>query len=136
MNCPARTTGAAPAQGSRTIVHVSAVSPRRATTRNGRGAVTPCPCSATSAVAIEVEEPEARPLQPLDQHLREPGGQVVAELRVVVALLPQAGAVEGGCADVRERARVEVAPVGAEEPRPADHLARLDGLDHDRPPRR
>ena len=81
--------------------------------------------------AIHVEQPLPRPLQALDHDLREARHQVVAELRVGLALLAQAGAVEARRAHEREGARVEVPAVGREEPRPADDLAGVDRLDRD-----
>ena len=50
---------------------------------------------------------------------------------VVVALAPQACAVECHRAHGVERACVEVPPVGREEPRPADDVTLVDGLDGD-----
>ena len=52
-------------------------------------------CSqAGSADAIDVEQPQPRRLQALDDHLREAPHQLVAELVVGLALAAQAGAVE------------------------------------------
>ena len=82
-------------------VQVSAVSCSRPATRNGRGVIAPAGAGSAAAVAIDVEESEAGPLEPLDQHLREAAHQLVAERRVGLALLAQAGAVEAGRADDR-----------------------------------
>src|ERR1041385_4357326 len=101
-NCPgAAETASAPA-GSSASVQVSAVSRSRRRTTKGSGANGPCACSASAAVAIDVEKSEPRPLQALDQHLREAAHQVVSESRVVVALLAQTRAVERGRAYVRQ----------------------------------
>ena len=62
--------------------------------------------SSGAAVAIDVQQPQPRPLQSLDEHLRESFHQLVAERRILVALAAQARSVEGRRADRRtERAR-------------------------------
>src|SRR5581483_1338780 len=108
-NCPGSTSGSPPETGASVTVHVSSVSRRRAATRNGTGvaAASPC-CSASVAVAIDVEESEPCGLEALDDHLREPAHQAVAEHRVGVALSAQAGGVELRRAHVCERAGVEM----------------------------
>src|SRR5262245_32987038 len=130
-NWPGAIAGASPPSGSSVSVHVSAVSCSRAATRNGRGVIAPTGAGSVAAVAIEVQEPDPGPLEALDHHLGEAPHQLVAEDGIVLALPAQAGAVEPGRADDRERARVEVPAVRREQPRPAEHLARLERLDHD-----
>ena len=89
--------------------------------------------SAAAVVAIHVQEPEPRPLQALDQHLREPRHQVVAEARGSVSHLPRRQAPSKLVARTSASAlRVEVPAVGREEPRPADDLAGVDRLDRHR----
>ena len=66
----------------------------------------------------------------------EAAHQLVAEVVVGVALTAQAGAVEGDDAHLVDRAGVEVPDVRREEPRPADDLAGIERLDHDRASRR
>src|SRR5580765_5285744 len=127
MNCPGATAGPSPMAGSSVSVQVSAVLRSRVETTNGTGVSAPgCGGSVRVAVAIDVEQSEACPLQAFDQHLREAAHQVVAQRRIVVALLAQAGAVERSGTDGGQRARVEMPAVGGKEPRPADHLAGLD----------
>src|SRR5580765_5417400 len=136
MNWPGAIVGPSPSSGSRVRVHVSDVSCLRSETRNGAGTSGPgARGSAIAAVAIDVEESKARPLEALDQHLREAAHQLVADGRVVLALLPQAPAVEGRGTHHRQGAGVEVPPVRSEEPRPAEHLSGFDGLDRHRTPR-
>ena len=55
----------------------------RRVTRNGTGAIGPARWSAQSGavVAIDVQEPKPRRLEPVDHHLRETRHQVVAETR-------------------------------------------------------
>src|SRR5512133_2555113 len=125
-NWPGPTASGSVVAGSSASVHVSRVSRSRRATTNGTGANAPHGASAAAAIAIDIEQSKTRPLQPLHQHLRKAAHQVVAEGRVVVALLPQARAVEAGRSDDAQRARVEVPAVGGEEPRPADHIVRVD----------
>src|SRR5664279_5347911 len=122
-----------PVTGSSSSVHVSWSSRRRRVTRNGTGAIGPGASwrSVCAVVAIYVQEPHPRPLEPLDHHLCETGHQVVAETRVCFALAAQTGAVEARRPHERERAHVEVPAVRREEPRPADNVARLERLDRD-----
>src|SRR5262249_55647064 len=134
VTCPGATSSGGPPSGSSSSVHVSCVSRRRRTTRKGRGVIgaSSLSGSATAAITVDVEQPEAGPLQPLHEDLREARHQGVAEGRVGLALAADAGAVKRGRAHRPERPPVEVPAERREEPRPADDLAGLDRLDRGR----
>src|SRR5690349_4563384 len=118
MNCPAPIVVGAPASGSSVRVQVSAVSATRLRTTKDRGTRAPGNETGSAAVApIDVQQPEARRLQPLEHDLREPLHQFVAEGRILLALAAEAGALERGRAHLRERPGVEVPAIRREEPR-------------------
>src|SRR5262245_26239803 len=131
MNWPGAISGAGAPTGSSVTVHVSAVSCSRAERRYGRGVSAPSSCGSAVAVTIDVEKPESSPLQALDQHLRDPAHQLVAERRIGLALAAQTLAVEARRANGREGTRIEMPAIGREEPGPAEQLAGPDRLDRD-----
>ena len=72
MNCPGANTSGSPARGSSSSVQVSAVSWRLATTSNGAGTIgAAAPTGDAQPIAscehaVDVEQLQARGLQPLD----------------------------------------------------------------------
>ncbi len=87
-------------------VHVSARLLRASRgRRRAAGTIGPARRELSDAVAIDVEQSEPRPLQPLDEHLREALHQVVAERRVVVALAAQAAPSNAVARTSERRAR-------------------------------
>src|SRR5512143_2865534 len=98
LNCPAP-NGASelPLAGASSIVNVSSVSGRtcRIAYRCGFIGSRIATVISSSRVDVQIEQLQARGLEPLFHHLREPLQQLVAERRVGVALAAQAPRVEG-----------------------------------------
>ena len=86
-------------------------------------------------VVVEVEELHPGHVEPLGHDLGEALEELVAELVVLLALRPEALAVERDGANELGRLPVEVPAVGRHEPRPAEDVARPDGLEDERPVR-
>src|SRR5215471_5487596 len=107
LNCPGRNLTPSPSRGSSSNVKVSAVSRHRRLTRNGRGSVgSAANGSDKLAVAIDVDEADPRRLETATQDGGEALHELVAQLRVLVALVSKAGAVKGYRPHGRDRAPV------------------------------
>ena len=82
---------------------------------------------------VQVEQPEARGLHAVVHHCRDPLQQLITQLRVGLALAAQADAVKRGRADLRHRPGVSEVEVGRDEPRPAEYLSFVHGVNDQRP---
>src|SRR5512141_1020163 len=80
---------------------------------------------------VDVEELKARRVEALPDDVGEALEELVAELVVLLAFLPQAAAVEGDRPRELRRPRAEAPAVGGHEPRPAEDVAVVDRLDRD-----
>src|SRR6266568_4723514 len=121
-----------PPGGSRVTVTVSAVSRATWRTRAGAGAIGSArPRSVSVRMSVHVQQLHAGGLEPFQNHVGGLPHELVAELVVLLALSPQAGAVQGQRGHGLQDPGVEPPPVRREQPGEPDHLARADGLDHD-----
>src|SRR3972149_11896962 len=98
LTCPGVTPDSpAGATACRSTVTVSRVSRRRPRTRNGRGTRGPTTAvgSATWSMAVNVQQLEAGALQPPLDNLGEPLHQFIAQVVILLALVPQTLPIQG-----------------------------------------
>src|SRR5690349_8373540 len=84
--------------------------------------------------AVNIHHLEARSLQALDHNLGEPLHQLVTKVVILLALFPQTASVKGDQLHRSESTHIEMPPVRREEPRPAQRLPLIEGLDGTRLP--
>src|SRR5579863_4349772 len=132
LNCPGAKRGPAAdpdgtrsCGGSSSMVTVSCVSRDTRRTRNGAGAIGSGAGAGVGAArrasdtrAVDIEKLETGRPQALPDHAGKALQQLVAEARILLALSPDARAVELGRPDGLERPRVAGHAVGRHQPRP------------------
>src|SRR3989304_2489775 len=122
LNCPGvNPDSSAGATACRSTVTVSRVSRRRPRTRNRRGTTGPTAAAgpATGSMPVDVQHLQARALQPPLDDLGKPFHQFIAQIVILLALVPQTLSVQGDCARQFRGPRVEVPAVGGKEPGPS-----------------
>src|SRR5512144_131653 len=83
-------------------------------------------------MSIEVDQLATSGCQSGRDHRREPLMQLIAERVVILHLAAEAGGIEADQSREFERAGVEAVAKWRNQPRPADQVARSQGLDDDR----
>src|SRR6266542_866613 len=137
VNWPGRKAGIGASTGSRRSVAESCVSSRREATRYGTGTIGSRSSngshSTVTGAPVQVEQPRPGALQALQDGLEEAERERVAQCRVRVGerLEPLCVQLDGG--DLLSRDSAEVPAVRRHQPRPAQHVARTEGLHDDRP---
>src|SRR3970040_959577 len=119
LNCPGvNPDSSAGATACRSTVMVSRVSRRRPRTRNGGCPPGPTPAagSATWSMAINVQQLQARVLQPQLDDLGKPFHQFIAQVVILLALVPQTLTIQGEGARQFRGPGVAVPAVGGKEP--------------------
>src|SRR3990172_6240037 len=136
LNCPGvNPDSSAGATACRSTVMVSRVSRRRPRTRNRRGTTGPTAAagSATWSMAINVQQLQARGLQPQLDDLGKPFHQFIAQVVILLALVPQTLPIQGDGARQFRGPGVKMPAVGGEEPGPSQHVPLVDRLDRHTP---
>src|SRR3972149_760800 len=98
LNCPGVTPdSSAGATACRSTVTVSRVSRRRPRTRNRRGTMGPTAAagSATWSMAVDVQQLRAGGLEPPLDDLGKPFHQFIAQVVILLALVPQTLPIQG-----------------------------------------
>src|SRR3990170_748589 len=135
LNCPGvNPDSSAGATACRSTVTVSRVSRRRPRTRNRRG-TTAAAGSATWSMAVDVQQLQAVGLQPPLDDLGKPFHQFIAQVVILLALVPQTLPIQGDGARQFRGPGVEVPAVGRKEPGPSQHVPLVDRLDRHAPAR-
>src|SRR6266536_1087529 len=131
LNCPGAKPGVGPSRGSSVRVTVSGSSLRRRLTWERLVTIGPGggERSAGACMAVEVEQSHSGRLQAVLHDRADALHELVAEERVLLAGFTNRPAAKREGVDRFDRVGVELPAVGREQPRDAEQLACLHGVD-------